>query len=269
MIKKILDAAGFNCMIKGKYGYVLFNKNDMYVGKSFENYGEFSEGEAQLFSQICTKGDIIIDVGANIGAHTLVFSKLVGNTGRVYAFEPQRVVFQTLCANMALNSIQNTECYQMGISSESKTVLIPDIRYDLEANHGGFQIRNFKKGIQTPVDTIDNQLELPRLKLIKIDVEGMESDVVEGARKTISKHKPFLYVENDKADNSKALIEKIQSLEYRLFWHIPPLFNPDNFAGNKNNIFNKIVSINMLCFHRSLNLTLDGFKEIINSDERP
>ncbi len=160
MFKKILEASGYNCIVKGRYGYVLYNKNDTYVGKAFETYGEFSEGEAALFNQICKEGDFVVDIGANIGAHTLVFSNLVGPKGRVYAYEPQRVVFQTLCANMAINSVENTECYQMVVSSEPGHTLIPDIRYDLPANHGGFQVQDFKTGVKTRVSPLDGFQEI-------------------------------------------------------------------------------------------------------------
>ncbi len=269
MFKKIMDDAGFNCIVKAKYGYVLYNKNDTYIGKAFEKYGEFSENEAILFRQICREGDIIADVGANIGAHTLVFSQLVGKKGKVFAYEPQRVVFQTLCANMAINSIENAQCFQIAVSSESKTTLIPDIRYDLPANHGGFQVKDYDKGVKTIVAPIDDLLDVSALRLIKIDVEGMEYDVIEGAKKTINLHKPFLYLENDKPEKSTALIEKVKSLDYRLFWHLPPLFNPNNYAGVKENIYQELVSINMLCFHKSFEINLDGFNEITDSDEHP
>lgn len=264
-----LETGGYNRLIKGKYGYVLFNKNDTYVGKAFEAYGEFSENEVALFRQVCRPGDHVIDVGANIGAHTLAFSRMVGQGGRVYAFEPQRIVFQTLCANMAINSIENVETFQMAVGAESGSTLIPEIRYDLPANHGGFRVQAYASGVKTPVVTLDTMLDLPRLRFFKIDVEGMETDVVEGAKETIDRHKPFLYVENDKADKSKALIERIADLDYRLFWHMPPLFNPQNFAGNPVNIYERLVSVNMLCIHRSLNLEMDGFVEIIDSGFHP
>ena len=269
MLEKLIRDTGFNCLIKGRYGYILFNKNDTYVGRAFEKYGEFSENEVALFRQICTRGDIVIDIGANIGAHTLAFSEFVGSTGRVYAYEPQRIVFQTLCANMAINSIQNVECCQMAVADKKGMIRIPDIRYDLPANHGGFQVKEAQTGIKTPIISIDDVFETPRLKLIKIDVEGMETQVISGARQTIGRFKPFLYVENDQVEKSRGLIETIQALDYRLFWHLPPLFNPDNFAKDPENIFQGIVSFNMLCFHRSLDLNLDGFQEIIDSAEHP
>lgn len=270
MLKKIMDGEGYNRIVESRYGYMVYNKNDTYVGKSFEHYGEFSEFEADLFRQICVHGDRVVDVGANIGAHTLMLSRQVGPSGRVYAFEPQRVVFQTLCANMAINSIGNTECFQMAVSNEQGVINIPDIRYDLEGNFGGFEIAKFSRsGIKTPVVFLDEILDIPSLKLIKIDVEGMELGVIQGARETIRQHSPILYVENDRIDKSKALIEEIGSLGYRMFWHQPPLFNPDNYANNPENVFGKIISINMLCLHQKLSLSLKGFDEILDSNEHP
>jgi hypothetical protein len=66
--------------------------------------------------------------------------------------------------------------------------------------------------------------------LVKIDVERMEREVIEGVRALIERSRPFLYIENDRVEESAALISLIQDCGYRLWWHIPPLFNPDNFS---------------------------------------
>ena len=84
MNKNVINT-GFNKVIKSRHGFLLYNKNDIYIGKSIEKYGEFSHLEAKLFEQICKEGDIVIEVGANIGAHTVYLSKLVGK-GVVIAY---------------------------------------------------------------------------------------------------------------------------------------------------------------------------------------
>ena len=67
----------FNKLIKARHGTILYNKNDIYIGKSIEKYGEFSYLEAKIFEQICKAGDVVIEVGANIGAHILsIFQNL-------------------------------------------------------------------------------------------------------------------------------------------------------------------------------------------------
>jgi len=194
---------------------------------------------------------------------------MVGNQGRVIAFEPQRIVFYTLCANMAINSIENVDCYHMAAGSENGVILVPGIRYDQEGNFGGVEINKFDYGDKVNVVKLDEFLDVSRVKLFKIDVEGMEHDVISGAKALIARHKPVLYVENDRLDKSKALIELIQSLDYRLYWHKPPLFNPNNLAGDEENIYPNIVSVNMLCFHKSINVNLEGFPEILDSDSHP
>ena len=269
MISKVIDSSGFNAVVKGRYGYVVFNKNDIYIGKSIEKYGEFSESEVSLFRAVCKKGDVVVEVGANIGTHTLAFSGLVGEKGKIYAYEPQRIVFQTLCANMALNSIQNVDCHQMAVSSGDGFVVIPNIRYDIEGNFGGLSIQQYKTGYKVRSICLDNFLDIPKLKLLKIDVEGMEHKVIDGSVNLIEKHRPVLYVENDVQEKSKSLIELIWSLDYKAYWHLPPLFNPDNFAGDTENIYPGIVSVNMLCLHNSVNQNLEGFSKIVDSNDHP
>ncbi len=266
-IEKLINTTGYNAVVKARYGYVLFNKNDHYIGRAIEKYGEFSESEVAIFRQLCLAGDVVVEVGANIGTHTMILSQFVGQTGRVYAFEPQRIVFQTLCANMALNNIENVECFQVAAADESGFILFPEIRYDIEGNYGAVEMDKFTAGNKIPQVTLDELLDVPRMKLLKIDVEGMEHKVISGAKNLIAKHKPIMYVENDRQDKSQALIELIQSLDYRLYWHCPPLYNPANFAGDAENLYPGVVSVNMVCVPRSNPIDMMGFQEVQRSDE--
>ena len=258
----LLQTTGFNALKKAKHGYTLYNKNDRYIGKSIEIYGEFSELELSLFEQICKPNTIMIEVGANIGTHTMALSKLVGENGRVYAFEPQRIVFQTLCANMALNSITNVETFQVAVSDEEGTIMIPDFDYAKENNFGGIELDKFSQGRKVPKVKLDDFLELDRLDFMKIDVEGMEQGVIEGATCLIEKFKPILYVENDRVEKSEALIACIKDLGYNIYAHNPRLFNPENYAKNRDNIFGNIISKNILCIHHDSSVKVDNFKAI-------
>ena len=259
---------GFNAVIKGKEGYITYNKNDLYIGKAIEKYGEFSELEVKIFESLCHPGDVVIDVGANIGTHTLVFSRLVGPTGRVYAYEPQRIIFQTLCANLALNSITNVECMQQGLSNEGGHLTIPEIDYYQEENFGGIEINKFTTGSKVEVVKLDSLMGLPKLNFLKIDAEGMEHNVISGALEIITQYRPILYVENDRLEKSKALIELINTLDYRIFWHQPPLYNEHNYAGDSENLWPGLISINMLCIHCSVKTNID-FLENSDPDFHP
>lgn len=114
-----------------------------------------------------------------------------------------------------------------------------------------------------PRVTLDAYLDAPSVALIKIDVEGMEGEVLAGAAALIARDRPLLYVENDRTERSAALIAQLFALEYRLFWHLPPLFNPDNYRGEREDLFPGIVSVNMLGVPRERDAELVGFREVL------
>ena len=236
----------FNRFKQCRYGMILYNLHDAYVGRSLDHYGEFSKGEVDLFQHFVKPGQLVLEIGANIGAHTVWLAQAVGPTGTVMAFEPQRIVYQTLCANLALNSITNVHCYCAAVGKTPGRIVVPALDYSRAHNFGGVALGRSQDGEMVPVLTIDG-LQLPRCHFLKIDVEGMEQQVLEGAVQIIASLAPILYVENDRKEKSASLVRFIDSLGYSMFWHKPPLFNPNNFCGNPENVFGKIVSINMLC----------------------
>jgi FkbM family methyltransferase len=222
-----------------------------------------------LFRQCCSAGNVIIEVGANIGAHTVGLARLVGSHGRVFAFEPQRLVFQTLCANVALNSIENVDCFWAAVGSQDGAVTVPDLDPRQEFNFGGVTLVGVQTGRAVPCFALDRFVALPKVNLVKIDVEGMEADVLRGSEQLLKKFKPILYVENDRIGKSQALMQLIASFGYRMFWHLPPLFNPNNFFANSENCFPNIVSINMLCLHRDSNVRVGDLREIVDFSFHP
>jgi protein-L-isoaspartate O-methyltransferase len=86
-----------------RYGLMAYNINDVYLGRSLDVYSEYSLGETDLFAKLIRPGSMVLDIGANIGAHTLYFAQAVGPGVGVVAIEPQRAVYQLLCAKLALN----------------------------------------------------------------------------------------------------------------------------------------------------------------------
>ena len=73
--RELISGPGFNHLVVARHGYVLYNVNDRYVGRSIEHYGEWSPGETALFRQFCRPGHYVVDVGAHIGTHTLAFAR--------------------------------------------------------------------------------------------------------------------------------------------------------------------------------------------------
>jgi FkbM family methyltransferase len=245
-------------------GVMLFNPLDSFVGRSLDLYGEFSRGEAAVFDQIVAPGDTVLDVGANIGAHTLWMARRVGPAGSVIAFEPQRAVFQTLCANMALNGMTNVDPYWAAVGAQPGYVTVPRLDPTAAANFGATSLIWGHPGDKVRMMSID-ELELSACRMIKVDVEGMELDALKGAEATISRLRPILYVEND--GREAGLIEFILDRGYRAWWHLPAYFSPDNARGLAENVFEQGISVNMLCVHDSVPVTVSGAEPVAGPND--
>jgi len=249
-----------------RHGVMLYNIRDQYVGGSLDRYGEFSELEAQLFSGLIKPGMLVVEVGANIGAHTVHLAKLVGENGGVVALEPQRVIFQMLCANLALNGVENTDAKCLAVGAAPGEIVVPRVDYRSGGNFGGISL-GADDGDVVEMIALDN-LMLPACHMIKIDVEGMEKPVLDGARETIARFRPFLYVEDDRPDKHAELIATLFDLGYRAWWHLPWLFNPENLAGDSENIFPNITSFNLICLPReSAPDEIEGAVEVRNTTD--
>lgn len=233
--------------IETRHGPMLVLAGDFYVGRSLELYGEFSEREQELLAQLVKPGSVVVEVGANIGAHTVPLARTCA-PGPLYAFEPQQRVFQLLCANLALNGVTNVIAAPEACGEAEGYALIPRIDYGRPQNFGSVallepesQLPAFRVRL-SPIDS----LKLARCRLIKVDAEGAEPAILRGARETIGRCRPILYVENSVAENQQEVISLIHQFGYRQWWHTPPLYTPDNWAGNPENVFGQVVSVNIL-----------------------
>jgi FkbM family methyltransferase len=260
---------GFNRCILGREGYIVYNRNDVYGGRAIERYGEDAEIEAQMLRQLCSPGGIVVEVGANIGTRTMVLARRVGPAGFVFAYEPQRIVFQTLCANLALNSIINVDARCAAVGSEKGCARIPNVDYTKFGNFGGIAVCTHNEGHSVPQVRLDEDLDIGQLNLLKIDVEGMELEVLRGADELIRRLRPAIYIENDRLEKSESLIRHLMELGYRLYWHLPSAFNPANHFGDAENIFPNLVSVNMVCLPANISQRVAGLAEVKDSAEHP
>lgn len=233
---------------KCRHGRLMFYDNDLYIGRSLNTHGVYSEQEILLWQQIIKPGWTVVEVGANIGVHTVWLSKAVGSNGLVVAIEPQMQLYHMLCGNLALNEITNTVTVLAAIGKTHGTITVPSISYGKQGNFGGVSLGG-SEGATVPVLPLDALRKDP--EFIKIDVEGMEADVLRGARETIERCKPILYVENDRKEKSDELIEIIRDLGYVMYWH-HPLINRE--------LFGNTVSLNMLCVQPGASVV--GLKEV-------
>lgn len=249
---------------KLKHGIFSFYDNDKYVGKSLSEYGEWSESEVELIKGLVTKNEVIIEIGSNIGTHTVPLAKHLSNGGKIYAFEPQSQNRKLLEQNIKDNDIENVQISKIAISSKEGKAYMNTFANDKLSNYGDARIfrDEFDNSECVQVKTLDeffyNNFDGENsVRLIKFDVQGQELNVIIGSEKLINEYKPILYLENDNIETSKKLIDKIKSLGYIMFWHLPALFNPNNYLKNSENIFSNIISCNMFCIHLSTKISLD------------
>ena len=260
-----------NLLKKCRYGMMIYNNSDIWVGRSIEKYGEFSESEVQVFRDVVKPGFAVLDIGANIGCHAVALSRLVGGLGVVFAYEPERNNFNTLAGNVALNNLRNVYCFQKAIGSVSGAIAVPELDLERTVNFGGLSLNeDYSAGVHysVPLITLD-ECNFLRLDFIKMDIEGMEKLALQGAEKTIKNLKPILYVEDDREDKSQALYEYLWSLDYVIYKHLAPLYNPNNFFEDKENVFlnqegNQIVSGNIFCHHQDVVCPIDTKKFAMN-----
>lgn len=264
---------GFNKLVRGRHGLFIANENDTFIGRALIHYGEYGELEWKLLQRFCEPGAVVVEVGANIGSHTVSLGKAVGASGKVVAVEPQPVIFQALCANLALNCLTNVDPVNCGCGNRRQTLHLPRIDYAAEGNFGGVELRGHAatpSSIPVEIRKLDDIIAPCKMvNLLKVDVEGMESEVIESGSKAINAFRPVIYVENDRLQKSRMLIDLIRGMGYRIWWHVPPLFNPDNYFANDDDLYPHIGSFNMLCIHGNTVPDIEGLEEAVDSTYHP
>jgi FkbM family methyltransferase len=170
-------------------------------------------------------GVVAIDCGANIGVMTVEWARAMTGWGRVVAVEAQERTFYALAGNIALNNLFNASALHAAVGeSYDETMIIPQLDPSIPSNFGGLELRPRNGNwVGQPFDalppvfvnmvTVDS-LVLPRVDLIKIDVEGMEPEALEGAEDTIARDHPMMIVECIR--NGEALRETLTGMGYRL-----------------------------------------------------
>lgn len=214
---------------------------DAYVGKSLKVFGEWAESEISLLLQLVTPQTIFVDIGANIGTHTVAIAPHVSH---VVAFEPQPRVFQVLCANVVANQLANVTTKSEAIGDEHRMVYVPPLNFDAPANNVG-AARISDTGIPAMMATVDDFC-MGGCDLVKMDIEGHELKALHGAEQTIARFRPVMYLEHH--ENKEQVEAWLRERGYRLFIHDAPCFNPDNVFGVKEDFCNGYGERNLIAW---------------------
>lgn len=253
---------GFNTLQITKRGFMIYPRFDAVIGASLSYYGEYAENDLAIISQLIHPGDHVLEIGAHVGVHTLGMAQQVGPSGVVMAFEPQRILFQALCGNMALNGITNTHCAHFAAGENSDMLKVPFIDYFQPQDFAQIAPTRMGDGESVKQVCID-ELRLQRCDFIKMSSFFQSIDVIRGATQTLEQLKPLLYIEWTSCDSKPGLIYTIlKSMGYKMYWSLSPLFNAQNFNQKEDDILGNALLINILCAHESKDFTFQGFTPI-------
>jgi FkbM family methyltransferase len=232
-------------LVSSNHGLLIINRNDYQMLNETNGFGFgyqvlnsscYDYAEIKLLLALLSNrrkfhgsGVVAIDCGANCGVHTVEWSRHMYGWGSVIAIEAQEKIYYALCGNITLNNCLNAKAILAAVGRDNREIFVPCPDYFKPASFGSLEIRksNSNEFIGQPINYLEencarisqiaiDELKLDRLDLLKIDVEGMEADVLAGAAATIRKHLPQMYIELLKAD-AEEIKSTLNTLGYKFF----------------------------------------------------
>jgi len=194
--------------------------------------GSFEPKTIRCYSAIIKPGDTVLDIGANIGAHTVPIAELVGENGRVIAFEPTDYAFSKLCKNVAANPklAGRVKCLQTMLIDSIDGTTPPPLysswplaqEHGLHAEHRG-KLMSTNGASATTLDTALDALSPDRVDCVKVDIDGFECQMLRGASKCLSRWHPVLvmelspYVLDEQGDSVEELLRILVEHGYSIY----------------------------------------------------
>jgi FkbM family methyltransferase len=215
--------------------FLLFSTND-YISRHLYSNGTW-DSHILIVSKLIyedIKAPVILDIGANLGAYSVPIGRdVLATGGQVHSFEPQRIVYYQLCGNLLLNRLDNVFSYNVALGESDGQIEIPVLDYHNSDNIGAFSLDDqlHKLSKLTPRISGEKQsVQIIRLDsinlpispcLIKIDVEGMELNVLKGGGEFLRTHNyPPILLEiwgyDWYANQKNELVSFLESLGYQL-----------------------------------------------------
>lgn len=236
-------------IVNTRSGKMKIIEEDAIVSSSLRHYGEWAQLEINALCRFIEPNDTVIDVGAFIGTHTIAFANRVGRDGYVHSFEPRQAIHRLLTENVQLNSLSWVTCWAKGLTDKAVDFYKDDLP-EKNLNLGGFSLKNQSKGAQNgnveiSCVTLDS-LNLGLVNFMKVDVEGMEAEVLNGAASLLASSRPVIACEVNNVSNAIALLDFALSNRFGVFAGLFPAFNPENFASFKTNFFGDAKELSLL-----------------------
>jgi FkbM family methyltransferase len=214
----VLTATDHGPMLVNRFDYCADSAWTWGVGHDLLNTSSYEADMIKILVDLLTvrrelhgDGVMVIDCGANVGAFTLPLARHILGWGKLLAFEAQERVFYVLAGNIAINNLFNARALWTALGEAPGAIEIPIIDYLQPASFGSLELmasrtnedigqaldRSPGHGQVVAMTTID-ELDLPRIDLIKMDVEGMELQVLRGGLRSLRRSRPMMLLEHGK-----------------------------------------------------------------------
>jgi len=142
-------------------GPMLALAGDQYVTRALDLYGEYAPDEWRMLRQLIRPGMTVVEIGANMGSHSVDMARACA-PGPFYAFEPQQLLFQILCGNLAMNNVTNAVAFPDACGADEGEAIIPAIDYAAGGNFGGVSLQSQGSRDHPPMPSHDLHRERPR-----------------------------------------------------------------------------------------------------------
>jgi FkbM family methyltransferase len=203
-------------------------RHDDFIGRCAYYVGDLDRKVSAIFDRFVKQGDVVVDVGANIGVTTLRLAALVGESGRVHAFEPNPQARDDLRSALERREIRQATIHPYALGKTSGTVALA-----IPAGNAGAasivpgRVPDSGRSQSVELRTLDSLFpDLGALRLIKIDAEGAEADVIAGGLKLIERCRSIILFESNDG-NRRVIDEHLTSVDYATFGIKRTLFKLD------------------------------------------
>jgi FkbM family methyltransferase len=198
----------------GKYKFYFYGGDDRNEILYHTFWGKMFTEERYTIKEFIKKGDTVIDVGGNMGFFVLILNDLIGNSGKIYSFEPSKRLSNRLASTVQINNIKNVEIVNLALGEKEGTT---SLYYNPKQSGLSSIVSHEEKGFlkeEITITTLDSFSKAisNRISFIKIDTEGYEPQVLIGAKELIKKDKPTIYIELG-GDHQSSSIEALKVLK--------------------------------------------------------
>ncbi|MGC1817744.1 MAG: glycosyltransferase family 9 protein, partial [Casimicrobiaceae bacterium] len=213
------QGAGLSRACRTRYGMMQYLPSPQSLARSIEHYGEHLQAQIDVLRRLVASGSVVAEIDAGIGVDALALAPLVGPQGQVFAIERSKVLRRILRQNLAANDVK-------GVSVMT----------------------------QSHADATLDELHLEQLDLLKVSEPARVAAVLDGAERTLWRHRPVLFLAQPSRDLLDAQARQLRDIAYRCWCVASPLFNPANFNRRDDDVFPGQVALAILALPEEIEL---------------